>query len=155
MAVIATGQNKVVLELTTDKELEVVAGWMDRNGLTLAAQKTKAVMLTTKRGCAAPSITVNGIRIEAKEGLKYLGLELCRKLGFRQHIKTVAAKAGATAEGLARILPNVGCVRQGKRKLLATVVTNQFLYAAPIWAGALVHNNNVRTLERPQRRIAV
>jgi hypothetical protein len=64
-------------------------------------------------------------------------LELCRKLGFGQHIKTVAAKAGATADGLARILPNVGGARQGKRKLLATVVIDQLLYAAPIWAGTL------------------
>jgi len=111
VVVIVTGRNKAVLKLTTDKALESIARWMDRNGLTLASQKTEAVMLTNKRGYEAPTFTVNGITIEPKECLKYLGLELCRKLGFGHHIRMVSAKEGTTADGLGRILPNVGGAR--------------------------------------------
>lgn len=64
-------------------------------------------------------------------------------------------KANRTADALGRILPNVGGAKQNKRRLLATVVNNQLLYAAPIWAGALAFANNVEALERPQTKIAL
>jgi len=155
VAVIATGRNKQLLEETANRALAAVSEWISRNGLTLAAHKTEAVMLTTKRGYGAPTFIVDGVTVEPKENLKYLGVELSRKLGYGQHIKAAAAKAGATADALGRILPNVGGAKQRKRKLLATVVCNQLLYAAPVWASALVFANNVKTLEGPQRKIAL
>jgi len=64
-------------------------------------------------------------------------------------------KAGATAEALGRILPNVGGAREKKKRLLAAVVTNQLLYAAPIWADALKYAHNVEKLLGPQRKVAL
>lgn len=119
--------------------MKAIAGWMARNGLTQVTQKTEAVMLTTKRGYETPAFMLNGTEIKPKEGLRYLGVNLCRKLGFRQHIRVVAAKASLTADAFGRILPNVSGARKKKRKLLAMVVTNQLLYVAPIWNGALEH----------------
>lgn len=92
--------------------------------------------------------------MEPKENLRYLGVELCRKLGYKKHVQTAAAKTGATAVALGRILPNVGGAKQRTRKLLTTATQNQLLYAAPIWAKALTFQNNVKTLERPQRMMA-
>lgn len=155
VAIIATGHTRELLEEAADGALSAVSEWMKANGLTLAAQKTEAVMLTTKRGYEAPTFTLEGVSIHPSESLKYLGLTLCKKLGYRHHIKTAAAKAGSTAAALGRILPNIGGASQRKRRLLATVVTNQLLYASPIWAGALVFKNNVETLEGPQRKVAL
>lgn len=52
-------------------------------------------------------------------------------------------------------MPNVGGSGQRSRKLLATVVHNKLLYASPIWAGEMVFEHNVRTLEGLQRKIAL
>lgn len=149
VAVVATGRTKQLLEEAANRALAAVSGWMKKNGLTLAANKTEAVVLTTKRCYEVPTFTVDGVLIEPKESVRYLGVSLCRKLGFRHHIQTAVVKANKTADALGRILPNVRGVKQQKRKLLATVVNNQLLYVAPIWAGALAFANNVETLEGP------
>lgn len=155
VAVVATGHTKYLLEDAANGALAVVSGWMKKNGLTLAANKTEAVILTTKRGYEILTFMVDGVIIEPKESVQYLGVSLCRKLRFRHHIQSAVVKANKTVDALGRRLPNVGGAKQNKRKLLATVVNNQLLYAAPIWAGALTLANNVEALEGPQRKIAL
>ncbi|KAL4097352.1 hypothetical protein QTP88_022145 [Uroleucon formosanum] len=155
VAVVATGYTTSILEEVTNNALTKIADWMDNTGLTLAADKTEAVMLTTKRGYEMPVFSVKGVAVEPQEDLRYLGVQLSRKLGFKVHIEMAAIKAGATAESLQKILPNVGGARQCKRKLLAMAVQSKLLYAAPVWADALEMKCNVTTLVRPQRRIAL
>lgn len=47
---------------------------------------------------------------------------------------------------LAGILPNVGGPKQGRRILLAKVVTSAILYAAPIWVDAMCVKANRKKL---------
>jgi len=155
VAVVATGHTTNILEEVTNNALAKIAEWMDNAGLKLAADKTEAVMLTTKRGYEKPVFSVKGVAVKPQEDLKYLGVQLSRKLGFKIHIETAAKKAGATAESLRKILPNVGGARQWKRKVVAMAVQSQLLYAAPVWADALEFESNVKTLVRPQRRMAL
>lgn len=155
VAVVATGLTTSILEEVTNNALAKVADWIENGGLTLSAGKTEAVMLTRKRGYEVPVFSVNGVPVEPSENLKYLCVQLSRKLGFKHHIETAAKRAGATAESLMKILPNMGGARQRRRKVVALAVQNQLLYAAPVWADALVFETNVQTLVRPQRRIAL
>jgi len=60
-----------------------------------------------------------------------------------------------TRETPMKILPNVGGARQWKRKVLAMAVQSKLLYAAPVWADALMFECNVKTIVRPQRRMAL
>jgi len=112
-------------------------------------------MLTKKRGYRQPEFIINDTRVTPKEKLKYLGIELCKKLGYRTHIRGAVVKAGRTANALERILPNVRGARQDKRKILATTVQNQLLYGAPIWVDAFQFENNVKMILGPQRKIAL
>jgi len=102
-----------------------------------------------------PEFSIAGNRIEIKDSIIYLGVELHRVLGFKSHVETAAAKAQATASALSRLMPNIGGSGQKKRKLLSTVVVSKLLYASPIWAKALVFSRNVETIGRPQRTMAV
>lgn len=155
VAVVTTGRNTKKLEEVTNEALLEVAKWMERNGLKLVAQKTEAVIITKKRGYVEPSFILNGITITPKTKLKYLGVELSKKLGFQTHLKVTAEKAERTANALARLMPNVRGPKQATRKLLSTVVLNQILYAAPIWAESLAFTNNIQIITRPQRKIAL
>lgn len=155
VAVIATGRNTRILEVTMDRALAAVSEWMAANGLRISTQKTEAVVLTTKRGYEEPSFTIDGEVIRPKQELKYLGIVLSRSLGYRAHLQAAAFKASNTANALARLLPNVGGSRHTKRKLLATAVHSQLLYAAPVWVGAMVFDRNVGILEGPQRTMAL
>lgn len=155
VAVVATGHTPWLLETATNRALNQVAEWMTSAGLTLSVRKTEAVILTTKRGYSLPEFSIMGDRIEIKDCIRYLGVELHRVLGFKAHAEKAAAKAQIAASALARLMPNVGGSGQRKRKLLSTVVTSKLLYASPIWSEALVFNRNVEILERPQRTIAI
>jgi len=84
---------------------------MKENYLRLATEKTECVMLTTKRGYRQPDT-----RVVAKKKLKYIGIELCMKLGYGTHINGAAVRAGRKAGALERILPNVRGASQDKRK---------------------------------------
>jgi len=155
VAVVSTGHTTWLLETATNEALNRVAEWMSSAGLDLSIRKSEAVILTTKRGYKMPEFSIVGSRIEIKESIGYLGVELHRVLGFKAHIKTAAAKANSTASALARLMPNIGGSGQKKRKLLSTVVESKLLYASPIWSEALVFKQNIENLVRPQKTMAV
>lgn len=155
VAVVSTGHTTWLLETATNEALNRVAEWMTSAGLALSIRKSEAVILTKKRGYRMPEFSIAGTRIEIKESIRYLGVELHRVLGYKAHVETAAAKAQTTASALARLMPNIGGSGQRKRKLLFTVVESKLLYASPIWFEALVSSRNVENLVRPQRTIAV
>lgn len=106
---------------------------MNEHVLKLAAHKTEAVMLTRKIGYRKPTFTVGGQRITTQNSLRYLGVQIDSGRAFKVHEQEVGAKAMKIAQALARILLNVGGLLTAKRKLLASIVHSQLLYAAPIW----------------------
>jgi len=63
VAVVATGRTKNLLEEAANGALSAVSWWMKKNGLTLAAHKTEAVILTTIRDYEVPTLMVDGITI--------------------------------------------------------------------------------------------
>lgn len=155
VGIVVTGHNTRLLEVTANNALSAVSDWMGEKGLRLSAQKTEAVVLTNKRKYDEPSFLLDGVIITPVEELRYLGVELSRKLGFKAHLKAAAAKAANTARALSRLLPNVSGPRQQKRHMLATVVHSQLLYAAPVWVGALSFASNINILLGPQRTMAL
>lgn len=154
VAVVATGHTTALLEESMNPSLDAVSRWMSKTGLTLSVSKTEAIMLTTKRGYTQPRFYLEGEMLQLKEHVRYLGVEMCRKLGFRKHLECAAAKATTTIASLSRIMPNIGGPRQKKRQLLMSVAQSQMLYAAPIWASALVFEVNKKKMLKPQRLMA-
>lgn len=125
VAVLATGHNARLLEQAMNKALAAISSWLRGIGLNLAAHKTEAVILTNKRGYDRPSFHLDGRPIVPVEQLKYLGMEVSKKLGFKAHLIAAAARASKTSQALARILPNVGGSGERKKRLLASVVHSQ------------------------------
>ncbi|VVC46488.1 Endonuclease/exonuclease/phosphatase,Reverse transcriptase domain [Cinara cedri] len=155
LAVVATGHDTPTLEDVGNQALTRVAEWMAENGLALSTGKSEAVVLTSKRGYAPPAFAIDGVPIRTEEAIRYLGVRLHRTLGFKAHLQAAAARAQKTAMALWRIMPNVGGAQQRKRRLLASVVESVVLYAAPVWAGAMVFESNTSIIQRPQRTVAL
>jgi len=59
---------------------------MKENDLRLAAEKIECVMLTKKRGYRQLEFIINDTKVTPKEKLKYLGIKLCKKIGYGTHI---------------------------------------------------------------------
>lgn len=62
----------------------------------------------------------------------------------------------STTRAIGRLIPNVGRPSEAKRCLLASVVANKLLYAAPIWLSqALMFIINYATLIKAQKVVAI
>ena len=90
-----------------------------------------------------------------KTSIKYLGVQLDRRLSFGQHLKIAAAKAIQCGAILARLMPNIGEPREGKRRLVASVVHSELLYVASVLANALQNHAIQRKLFSAQRLVAL
>jgi len=134
LAVVGRSKTSAELERKMNFALEAIDSSMASHGLELAHHKSEAVMLTRKRAYTRPVLTIGGHHIELKNEIRYLGVRLDTRLTFVDHVRAAASKAMISATALGSLRPNVKGPGQWKRRLLATVVESQLLYAAPTWS---------------------
>lgn len=108
VVVVTVAHTTDLLEHLFNPVLEGIVGWMTNNGLTLAPEKSKYVILTGKHGFRQPYFSVNGHQIAVKGSTRYLGVQLDTRLSFMEHTKTAAAGAKKAATALCRLMSNVG-----------------------------------------------
>lgn len=155
IAVVATASKTEQLEIEVNDSLDRIHRWLKMKNLQLAVHKTEAVLITDKRSFTYPKIVLDGTEIKWSKSLRYLGVQIDKKLNFKEHIHAVVVKAQTTVAKLARVMPNIGGPRQEKRILLNEVVHASILYAAPIWAKALEVKKEKQKLLSVQRRSAL
>lgn len=155
VALVVTGINENVLMNNANTGLQRVANWMARNQLELAAQKTEAVLLTTKRKILPTHFVLQGTVVFPTNKLKYLGVWLDTKLVFAEHVNKATEKAERTISALGSIMPNIGGPRASKRRILASVIHSQLLYGAPVWHSVTGNKKLVLKLTRIQRLVAI
>jgi len=156
LAVVGVAKTGRLLEDRMNQVLEAIDSWMRTKGLELAHHKSEAVLLTKRWAFTPPSLFIGGHQVEIKPSLRYLGVIIDRRLTFAEHVDTVAKKAARSAVALSRLMSNVSGPSQAKRRLLASVVESQLMYAAPTWIGTVAASaRTVRNLVRPQRTIAL
>ena len=93
--------------------------------------------------------------VEWKASIKYLRVQLDRRLSFGEHLNIAAAKANQCESNLARLMSNIDGPREVKRGLVASVFHSKLLYAAPVWANALQNHAIQRRLFSTQRSVAL
>jgi len=151
--VIASGRSVAELEMKANEKLGLVSEEISKLGLSLAVNKTEAVLFTNKYKYANPNIILNGQTVEIKQQMKYLGMVIDRRLLFKEHICEASKKAEKTANQLGRLMPNIGGPKQLRRKLYVAVKQSVLLYGAPSWAGTLEYvAGNVEQINRVQRK---
>ncbi|XP_070144934.1 uncharacterized protein [Drosophila kikkawai] len=100
--------------------------WLADNGLSLAEQKTEAVLISSRK-------VVEKAQLQEYE----------------------AAKASKATAAISRMMANTRGPRQHSRRLISTVVTSTLLYAAPIWSEAMLVANYSRQRRTVYRRCAL
>ncbi|KAJ8955515.1 hypothetical protein NQ314_006881 [Rhamnusium bicolor] len=128
---------------------------MRSRSLTLAPEKTEAVFITGRRRHTPINIEVEGVSVQTRSDLKYLGVRIDSGLNYGAHLTAVAAKASKTVAALSRLMPNIGGPRGSKRKLLSSVAHSVMLYSAEIWREALNKERHHNKLKKVQRKIAL
>lgn len=132
-----------------------VLNWMDKNCLSLALEKTQAVLLTKRTKLKPVHFNLLGTRIVSGRSLKYLGVWLHSKLTFSIHGHRTIEKAEKTMSALSRLMPTITGPSESKRKTLACVMQSQILYAAPVWNNATNNKALTRKLTRVHRLMSI
>lgn len=133
--------------------MDIIEEWMSRVGLTLAAQKTEAVLVTGRKTMESITLNIAGHDIVSKPCIKYLGVIIDARLSFKDHINAVCDKASNVSGALMRLMPNIGGPRQIRRRLLATVTQSVLLYSAPTWASSLDKKSHSGRLVKAMRPV--
>lgn len=155
-AVVVVAKDKEELKRKTEHALERARRKIEDLGLTIAAEKTEAVLLCGRRKITEMNIKIGERTITTSRAIRYLGVWFGKDGSHAEHIAKTTRKASVKMRQLERILPNVDGPRQQKRRLLAHVVSSVMLYAAPIWAGELNRTKtSKRAMESVHRRAAV
>jgi len=142
-----------LLEPKSPKCFKCFSGEIGRLGLSLAVNKTEAVMFTYKYKHGNPALLLDGQALVLKQQIKYLGMVVDRELTFKAHTTEASAKAERTANLLARLMPNIGGPKQLRKKLYLAVTHSVLLYGSPSWAHTLEYvPGNVKAINRVQRK---
>lgn len=156
LAVVATARSTPALEAVVNLALSTIESWMATNGLQLAYNKTRAVMLTRKRNYGDPLFLIGGCPVSIERCVKYLGVHIDAHRTFTRHLRAVSEGASKAAVALGRLMPNVGGPSQAKRALLMSVTHSRLLYAATTWADrATKFGVNLGAIARAQRTAAL
>ena len=92
--------------------------------MKMASENTEALLVTDRRSFQYPKIVLGEHDIEWKKSIKYMGVQLDRRLNFGEHLQIATAKAIQYGAALTRFMPNIGGPKEAKRRLVASVVNS-------------------------------
>ena len=144
-----------ILELRNNESLWRARRWMDSRCLKMAPEKTEAYLVTDRRSFQYPRIVLGEHEVEWKTSIKYLVVQLDRRLSFGHHLQIATAKTIQCGANLSRLMPNIGGPREAKRRLVASVVLSKLFYADPVRANALQNHAIQRNLFSAKRSVAL
>lgn len=153
--IVVTGKDIVHTKLRAETFVTRVKNYIQKLGLTIAENKTEAMLFSPKKK-AAPiaGLTVAGREICFSPSMKYLGVQVDNKWNFSEHFKLIERKVDNIVKALNKLMPNLRGPNENKRKLYGNVVLSVMLYGAPVWGDSLGSSNKLGNLVSLQRSLA-
>lgn len=153
------GEEQEEVVRKADRAIGCILRRIKEMGLKVAPEKSEAMVFSRK------DIKINkdqtGIRIEGRtikigQTIRYLGIYLDKDWNFENHFEIVGGRMESAANGLSKLLPNIGGPGEAARKLYAGVVHAIGLYGAPIWWEEIRKNGKIRKrMLGVQKRMAI
>ena len=152
--VVCDAEDVRIQELRINESLWRAKRWLDSRDPKMAPEETKALLVTDRRYFQYARIVLEEHEVEWRRSIKYMGVQLDRRLSFGEHQQIATAKAIQCGANLTRLMPKIGGPREAKRRLVASVVLSRLLYATPVWENALQNHAIQRELSS-QRSVAM
>ncbi|XP_068158505.1 uncharacterized protein [Drosophila tropicalis] len=121
IAIVTVSKDIQQAEENTNAAVFRILEWMEANSLSIAAHKTEAVLITSRKKVETARIEVAGCSITSKPAIKYLGVMMDHRLTFKAHLQYTADKAAKATSAITRLMANVGGPKQRSRWLISTV----------------------------------
>ena len=124
--------------------------WSDRNFMSLNADKTEIMnILNNHRNTFDQEVIINGISIQPKRCVAFLGVLVDDHLSFSDHVDKLISDCDKRLY-LLRQLKILGMNQQGLTRFFCSNVRSLISYAAPAWFPLLSDTDKIR-LEKIQR----
>ena len=114
--VVCAADDVRILKLRINGSLWQAKRWLNSRCLKMAPEKTEALLVTDRRSFQYPKIVLGEHEIDWTKIIKYLVVQLDRRLSFGEHLQIATAKAIQCGAVLTRLVPN-----EAKRRLVAIV----------------------------------
>ena len=151
LALLFSGRDLPQVRLQMASELPRIGAWFRKTGLSLAAEKTEAILLTGHRVEKTVCLPILNATVTTAARVRYLGVIFDCLRNYRAHLGEVASRADRVSRALSAILPNTRGPSVHARRLYISVWESVILYGSPVWAVALAKESARAILRRAQR----
>ena len=130
--------------------------WAVTHGAVFAPEKYEVIHLTRARKKFNLKATpiLDGLRINTKDHIRILGIQVDSKLKWRPHLAQVKERAASLLLATSRITASTWGTGFNKAKLLySTVVTPAILYGSSIWYSPQGTSQATKTVDRQLDKI--
>lgn len=138
-AIYASFFNAQVALKQTQIHLDIIIKYFKKWHITLNAEKTECALFNKKftNSQITATLKIHGKNIEPKNSIKYLGINLNKRLTFQTHFKETLNKAYGLNNTLYPLLAkNSGLSTKNKKIIYTTIIRPILTYAAPVWQSA-------------------
>ena len=139
--------NSIKKEVNYD--LKNLSNWLKTNKISLNVGKTELVLFTSSKKqleCDL-KIKLNGKRLYETDSVKYLGIQIDKRLTWKQHIKHLAFKLNKANAMLSK-LRHVLDIKT-RRSVYYAIFESHLFYASLVWAQ---NNNSAKGLHLLQKK---
>lgn len=131
--VLAEAEEVSVAIARANVQTGLVLSNIKRLGLEIAVQKTEIVCFVGRRKLdRLPVLEIDGVRIESKRQMKYLGVILDDKLSYVPHLDYLEGRVSKVVRAIYRITPNLRGSSERRKRLYANIVLAVIMYASPV-----------------------
>ena len=144
-ALLVPGRDIKEIEDKLSDELESVSEWLSDNKLSLHLGKTEAILFGSKRRLRDKEelkVKCNGVVIETKKNVKYLGVTLEQNLSGENIANNIVSKCSNKLKFLYRNTSNFDS--RTKKLLVSALLQHHFDYACSSWYSGLSSNQKER-----------
>ena len=151
VAILSRSCNNVLAVEYMQEALEEAEEWYDRNRLKLNTSKTVAIQISRRRQQTARKL-IQDQPIPWQKSVKYLGVNIDKRLRFTQHVNSTLQKARRARFSLLPLLRRNSKLNiQNKLLLFRSMILPILLYAAPVWAQTC--NTNIKKIQTFQNKM--
>jgi hypothetical protein len=139
--VLIYGKDLKTIETKANKVLKDIFNWGQKVKLEFNASKTTALLITKKRDQNI-NLRMNGIQIELKDNIKYLGVFIDKKLYYNKHIEYLYDKLITKITKIPLMSRNTWGLRYDAMKVIySAAIETSLLYCSSVWAKNLTRTN--------------
>lgn len=135
-----------------ERELEDISEYYAKWRLSLNKEKTEAIMLSSRMRHTRRPIKFGSGHLEWSSSVRYLGVNLDRRLNFGGHLRKAAASAKTASRLLWPLInPRSQLPLEDKLNVYKAMVRPRLSYGVPVWWGRAA-KSNLALLERVENK---